>query len=468
MAAGQQGRGQVAPGDHLQTGYQLWLPGHQIEKGRAPWRDRYSFQPLVERRVNFAGWPFGVAYWPLHRAFGAVQAWNAFVLLGFLGAGAFCALWLRELGIRRGAALAGGLAYALAPYVAGQMSAGHLLGWVSMLLPLSLFAWERGLRRSTWWLGLSAASLASIPLSGQVHLALGAIPFFLLYALVRRRAVPVAVGAALLGIGAGFLVYAVAIRGSVGSGSRSFAQVERYSAEPSDFLSRDGNWSEDFVFVGWLTPLLALTGLIVLLAARRYRLGALLAAGVGVPVLLALGANLPGYETLWRDLPGLRDTRVPERLMPIACLALAALAAHAVTRVRWPGTAAIVAALLLVDLHVSVFEPTRADENNDAYAALRSAPPGRVLELPVRPPDRQEASAYLYYAMQAQREHPSGYSTLAPREADRELRRLAIDPCAELSRLGVRYLTLHAAAPACGGRRLARDGPISLYALGRS
>jgi hypothetical protein len=417
--------------------------------------------------VNFAGWPFGVAYWPLHRALGTVRAWNAFVLLGFLGAGVFCALWLRELEIRRGAALAGGLAYALAPYVAGQMSAGHLLAWVAMLLPLSLFAWERGLRHSTGWLALSAAALASIPLSGQVHFALGAIPFFLLYALVRRRAVPFAAGAALLGIGAGLLVYAAAIRGSVGAGSRSFAQVERYSAEPSDFLARRGDWSEDFVFLGWLTPVLAVTGLIVLLAARRYRLAALLTAGVGVPVLLALGANLPGYETLWRNLPGLRDTRVPERLMPIACLALAALAAHAVTRVRWPGTAAIVAALLLVDLHVSVFERGRADEKNEAYAALRAAPPGRVLELPVRRPDRQEASAYLYYAMQGRREHPSGYSTLAPREADRELRRLARDPCAGLEPLGVRYLAVHNGGRTCGGRLVTRGGPVSLYALDR-
>ena len=44
-------------------------------------------------------------------------------------------------------------------------------------LALSLFAWERGLHRSTGWLALSAAALVSIPLSGQVHLALGAIPF---------------------------------------------------------------------------------------------------------------------------------------------------------------------------------------------------------------------------------------------------------------------------------------------------
>ncbi len=368
--------------------------------------------------------------------------------------------------VRRGAALVGGLAFCLAPYLVAQASAGHLLAWVSMLLALSLFAWERGLHRSPWWLALSAAALASIPLSGQVHLALGAIPFFLLYTLLRGRARPIAAGAALLAIGAGLLVYVAAIRDTVGAGGRSFAQVERYSAGAQGFVSRDvPSELERFVFLGWATPLLALVGLGLLLAARRYWLAAALGLGALVPTLLALGANLPGYETLWRNLPGLESTRVPARLMPVACLCLAALVAFAITRVTWPGTAALVAIVLLLDLHVGLFENAPADEGNEAYAALRAAPPGRVLEIPVYLPDRQEASVYLYSTMQVRREHPSGYSTLAPREADRELRRLQRAPCTGLEALGVRYLALHAAGPTCGGRLLARDGAVSVYEL---
>jgi hypothetical protein len=67
--------------------------------------------------------------------------------------------------------------------------------------------------------------------------------------------------------------------------------------------------------------------------------------------------------------------------------------------------------------------------------------------------------------MQVRREHPSGYPTLAPREADRELRRLQRAPCTGLEALSVRYLALHAAGPTCGGRLLARDGAVSVYAL---
>jgi hypothetical protein len=131
--------------------------------------------------------------------------------------------------------------------------------------------------------------------------------------------------------------------------------------------------------------------------------------------------------------------------------------------VTWPGTAALVAVVLLLDLHVGLFERAPADEGNRAYAALRAAPPGRVLEIPVYLPDRQDASIYLYSTMQVRREHPSGYSTLAPREADRELRRLKRAPCGELGALGVRYLVLHAGGPTCGGRLLTRDGAVAVY-----
>ena len=463
MAEGRAGHGEAAPGDHLHTGYQLWLVGHQLEHRRAPWRDPYSFQPEAKPRWNLAGWPFGLVYWPLKRGLGTVAGWNLFVLLGFLGAGGFAALWLRELELRRSASVVGGLAFALAPYLQAQWSAGHLLAWIAMLLPLSLFALERARRHSTWWLALAGAALASIPLSGQLHLALAAIPFFAAYALVRFQPALLLVVPALL---AGLAAYGAAVRDTTGAGGRSFAQVERYSADPSDLVSRHAHEIEQFIYLGLTVLVLALVGLALLLASRRRGLAAVLGLGALVPALLALGANLPGYETLWRHLPGLRNTRVPERLMPVACLALAALVAVAVSRARWPGTAALVALVLVVDLRVGVFHQTAADEHNRAYAALRAQPSGRLLELPVYLPDRQEASVYLYYAMQAPRERPAGYSTTAPLEADKQLRELQKSPCRYLGALGVRYVATHAAANPCGGRLLRRDGPIASYALG--
>ena len=74
--------------------------------------------------------------------FGTVAGWNLFILLTYVGAGGLTALWLRALGLPLPAALVGGLAFTLAPYRVAQ-STGHLLGPISMLIPLALYGVER-------------------------------------------------------------------------------------------------------------------------------------------------------------------------------------------------------------------------------------------------------------------------------------------------------------------------------------
>jgi hypothetical protein len=495
MADAQPRRVEVAPGDYLQSGYQLWLVGHQLEHGRAPWVDPYSFQPEVSPRVNFGGWPFGIPYWPLEAAFGPVVAWNLLILLSYLAAGLLVYAWLRELDLGRGPALVGGLAFALAPYRVAQ-SAGHMLGLVAILLVLALWAFERARRGSAWWFLLSTAALGSIPLSGQVHLALGAVPFFVLYAAVRSRQARAVAGmtaGVLAAIGAGLLVRSLAISGSVGGGGRKLSQVTHYSADWDGFVTRHSpHGSERFVYLGWATLLVAALGLGLLVARRRYGLGAVLGIGVVLPALLALGTNSPLYAPVWHALPPFRYPRVPERLLPIACLCLAALvafaASHARSRVAVP---LLVGALILLDLHVKVYSALPADPANTAYAALRKQPGGRLLELPVFLPDRQFGSIYLYYDLQAARQRPEGYSTLAPVEADRTARRLRPLNCGDWSKhpgllqaLGVRYVAVHedlyernppvrsgCLGPAVRGlarhgfRPLARDGTVSMFAV---
>jgi hypothetical protein len=241
---------------------------------------------------------------------------------------------------------------------------------------------------------------------------------------------------------AGLVVYLEAIRGTVGAGGRSFAQVERYSAEPVDLLTRDVGDLETFVLLGWLLPVLAAAGLVVLWPRDRGLLAALGLAAV-VPVLFALGSNTPVYEPVWSAVPGLENTRVPGRLLPVACLALAALAAFALGRIRWRWLAAAAIVLLAVDLRVDAYSPLGADERNAVYASLRAAPPGRLVERPVYLPDRNEGSVYLYYAMQAPRERPFGYSTTAPPVADAFARRLRRESDRLLlAELGVRYVVV--------------------------
>jgi hypothetical protein len=442
MSGGAAANGGASPGDHLQSLYHFWLVGHQLEHGRAPWHDPYTFQPEAKPQPNYAGWPFGFLFWPLGALFGLVAGWNLLQLVLYVLAGAFTCAWLRELGLPRGPALAGGLAFAVAPYRV-QQSVGHLLGPISVLLPLSLWAFERG------WLVLSAAALASIPLSGQVHLALGAIPFVVAYALcrTRERRRLAGVGAGVVGaVGAGLLVRETLIKGSTESGGRKLAEITRYSANAGDFVSRhlDHGRSEQFVFLGWTTPLVALAGLILLLRARRYALAAVLALGVLVPVVLALGTNTPLYSAIWHVLPPFRFPRVPERLLPIACLCLAALFAFAVARTR---LAVLAIALLFVDLHVQVYRQSAPGQRGQvAYHG-----PGRLLELPVFDPSVHLGSVYLWYDTASQRERPGGYATTAPKAAKRTADRLQRLNCGdwsdgtarELERLGVRAIALH-------------------------
>ncbi|HKP19239.1 MAG TPA: hypothetical protein VJT84_12220 [Gaiellaceae bacterium] len=507
MAGGAPGYGEAAPGDHLQSGYRLWLAGHQLEHGRPPWVDPYTFRPEAEAQPNPAWWPFGLTYWPLVRAFGAVPAWNLFTLVCLVAAGVFAFLWLRALEVSTIAAVAGGLAFEIAPYRLMQ-SRGHLLGPTSLLLPLALWAFERAResdRQAWWW--LSRAALVSIPLSGQVHLAIGAIPFYVLYVLCRTREsralieTLVGTAAALL---AGVLIRLTVIAGSIDEGGRSLNEVRVYSATGRDFLSRGvRHGSEAFVFLGWATPVAALAGFVLLLRARKYGLAGALGAGTVVPIVLALGTHFPLYSPLWHALPPLRYPRVPERLMPIACLALAGLVAVAIDAVlrrpvarRVPpvAVAVAVAVALLADLHVRAFKASAADGRNAAYDAVRARPEGRVLELPVYLPDIHYGSVYLYYDQRLQRQRPGGYSTTAPVAADEVARALRPLTCGDWTagagrraqQLGVTAILLHRGLyfgnpfltntswfawrglVAHGWRPLARDGPVTAFVRGRS
>jgi hypothetical protein len=451
LSGGAPAHGEASPGDHLQTLYHYWLVGHQLEHGHAPWRDPYTFQPEAKPQPNYPGWPFGLLFWPLEATFGFVGGWNVLQIVLYGLAGLAACAWLRELGLPRGPALAGGLAFAIAPYRVEQ-SVGHLLGPISILIPVALWAFERAQRGSAWWLLASGAAIASIPLSGQVHLALGVIPFFVAYALCRTRdrRLLAGVGAATLAaIGAGILVRQTVIKGSTQSGGRSLDQISFYSARVGDFVTRhvDHARSEQFVFLGWATPHVALAGLVLLLRARRFALAALLGLGAVVPIVLALGTRTPVYSAIWHALPPFRFPRVPERLLPIACLCLAALFAFALAQTRRTVVVMLAVALLLVDLHARVYGKSTPGDPEGAVPLAE----GRLLELPIFDPGVHYGSVYLWYDTAAQRERPNGYSTTAPKQAKAIADRLQRLNCGdwsggmstELDRLGVRSIALH-------------------------
>ena len=483
------GYGEAAAGDHLQLDWAFWLVGHQLERGGSPFADPYSFRPEAEAPPSLQGWLFGLPYWPLAASVGDVWAYDLIVLLSFVLAGAMACWWLRALGVSRAAALVGGLVFCLMPYRVGQ-STGHLLGLISFLLPATLLALER--RRFV----AAAVCLAAIPLSGQLHLALGAIPLALGYAWARTPRADwwkAGIGAA-AALGAGLVVDRWAVAGSIGTG-RSFAQVDRYSAEVWDFVTRDvGSGIEELVFVGWLTPLVAIAGLIAV--RRRRGLAVLLGLAALLPCLLALGAQSPRLRDPLATRAGARRDararavhadRVPRarrvgRLRGGRGPDDPRAASH--TRLVLPLAVTGVAVLLAIDLRVPVFGAVAAETPNAAYAAIRGE--GRLLELPVFRPDVHYGSVYLAYARQSPRERPQGYSTIAPKRAvglARELRPLSCGRGTVPADLGVRFVAVHrglyaqsgffaadcpdraeAMLRASGWHLLARDGEIATYA----
>ena len=223
-------------------------------------------------------------------------------------------------------------------------------------------------------------------------------------------------------MGVGLAIHLAIVRGSAEGGGRSLQEVGEFSAGWFDLVSRwQPSEPERFVYVGWLLPVLAAAGGVLLWRGGRRALAVVLGAGAVVPLVLALGTNLPLYGWLWEILPPLRFPRVPGRLLPIADLALAALAAVAIGRLiaasgrRAALATAALVAVVAADLLVFPLGASADDPGNEAYAALRAEAPGRTLELPMFEPGIHYGSVYDYYQLQAPRERPGGYSTLVSR-----------------------------------------------------
>ena len=187
--SGAPGYGEAASGDHLQTTYRFWLVGHQLERGAA--LDRPPQLPAADRaQAVLGGWPFGVPFWPLVAPLRSRRRLEP--------ASARCHIRRRASSPTSGSGSwsfrpsqppSADRVFELAPYRLLQ-SGGHLLGWAAVFVPLALWAFERSRRAGSGraahlWGVLAAAGVVSIPLSGQLHLALGAPPFVAVYAALR-------------------------------------------------------------------------------------------------------------------------------------------------------------------------------------------------------------------------------------------------------------------------------------------
>ena len=383
---------------------------------------------------------------------GPIVAYNIAMLLGF----AFSGFAAYLLGARlTGSPLAGfaaGVFYAFVPFRFIHVThVQHVWGgWIPMLL-LALLAYvDRPSKRTAALFG------AAFLMNGltNVHwlffgtLSIAAAAAVLAVAGVRRwkeLAIATAAASVLL---IPFLYPYAAVARLYGT-SRSRDETLLHSAQLWDWISRDPAISaERWLFPGYAA--IAVSALAVFFLIPRHPRATtfgLLFTILGVAG--SLGLNGPFHTFLYEAVPGFQAIRVPARWAAIAYLGMSMLiAATAAHWKRW-GAAAVIAALLVVELFPAPIRWYLAvPEAPDVYSWLsRQKLQGAIAELPFDIAD----SGYLYL-LRATTHHQrmvnvvSGFTPPPARKLE-EMSRLDPVPeefLGELRRMGVELLVVHA------------------------
>ncbi len=332
--------------------------------------------------------------WALQGPLGLIGAWNTFLLAGLFGTALVMFSFLQRIGCSLGAALIGGFVFAFSPYAFERADAGHLgllQNWIFPLLALLLLRLHERLSFSLAAGAGLAIALAFYLSAYQGLFAAFMALVFLLLELARPPAgrtwrATLAHGglAAFVGLAAltpVLVLYAderSAVDASVNHASN---QIVEYSATLSGYLlpsphntlfgaihNPSRNLTEDTLFFGYSTLLLALAGIVLLIRREGWieasptRRRAALFAGLLAPAAF-LASLPPTYQlgpvtvpmpsdalehltTFWRDY---------SRFGLLVGFALAILAALALTTLgrrsqRWRALTPLVAVLVVLEL----------------------------------------------------------------------------------------------------------------------
>jgi len=266
-----------------------------------------------------------------------------------LAAVATYVLGRRALDLRpQGAALAG-LAFAAAPWVSGQLSAGHLnitmaLAW----LPVALLGIHRGLREGRldgFFLAAVAwaAALVNYIQIGAFVAGLSLAWFLLLLADSRTSGQRACRPALLLLVPLLALLLSAVLLLPMAESLPYLNRIE-LSAEDAGILSLPwaylltaivptyGGEPEQLVYLGLPIAVLVAMGLVL----RRDRFSWFLVGTAGFAALFAIGIHSPLFPLLIRVVPGLGWLRVPPRIWLLVAFAFALLAGRGLDAVVQP------------------------------------------------------------------------------------------------------------------------------------
>ena len=261
---------------------------------------------------------------------------------------------IRELKLGRPAALLGGIAYALSDLFVthiGNLNLNATAAWLPLLLLLSHRACTR---RSIYWAASAGAVLTVAALAGHAQMLLFlvlALGVYLIYRLVvdrqqgwghNARTLALVGLVAAIGVGGAALtlIPAYELAGHTGRGHLPFEEAARYSLPPKaliglvapGFFGRGadnfwGDWERvEAGYLGVATLVLALLG-VQWWGGEKHPLLFFFIALVPFALLLAMGKFTPLYGLLYRLAPTFDRVRAPARLILLADLGLAALAA---------------------------------------------------------------------------------------------------------------------------------------------
>lgn len=395
----------------------------------------------------------------------AVFTYNVAFLLSYVLAGAGMYLLTASLTGNRLAAVVAAVAFAFLPFRVSHVAHLQVLmyGW----MPIGLWALHRffgsGSRRA---LATFVVVFLLQGLSNGYYLYFFALPVVAVIAFeLWRRPEHRPHRMAQLGVAGAFtlLVLAPVITAYYQVRTdqrlvRSREDIARYSADVASYLegspaltlwgdTLSSAGQETDLFPGLALPLLAALGLGSIggsgfttarahtghHGSRFVRPVAWLYAGIGTAALLltlgpeptAWGHRLPfsgPYDWLLAVVPGLDGLRVPARLAVVVYLALAVLAAigmvAVVTRLSQRLgviVVVLVSAVLVAEGHrgpmpIASFDPRLAVDDQRAYAWLRAAPPGPVLELPIQGDEPGDTLTFQYWTLEHGHPIVNGYS----------------------------------------------------------
>ncbi|RLC77305.1 MAG: hypothetical protein DRJ03_17550 [Chloroflexi bacterium] len=330
-------------------------------------------------------------------------------------AGANMFFLARGLGLRRPAALFGGIAFALSDLFLthiGNLNLNATAAWLPLLLLLTHRALNEG--RATWAAGAGAVlAIAALAGHGQILLFLAlALVIYFLYRLTadwRRgwryelRTLSLAGLIVAVGVSGAALTLLPSweMAAHTGRGHLPYDEATRYSLSPRaligllspGFYGRGvegfwGSWERVEVgYAGVTTLVLAVLGVWPTTSKIRHQrlaLGYFFVTLVPLAFALAMGRHTPLYGLLYRYAPTFDQVRAPARLILLADLSLAALAAYGLdhllrprrsseTSEVWIGLAALAAGALLLTVGLPQAQAVPPDRVQQASASIIAA-----------------------------------------------------------------------------------------------